>query len=91
MRINKVTYNTYKKQQVTPPYIPEKNINFNGVYIPSDSNKHIKYLYNNVLDIVKQNKIPAMFGTKGIDLPSVTKNIIDKIKELGIIFIDKQK
>lgn len=91
MRINRIIFTTNTTQSVTPPYIPEKNINFNGIYISSDSNKHIKYLYNDVLDIVKQNKIPAMFGTKGIDLPSVTKNIIDKIKELGIIFIDKQK
>lgn len=89
MRINKVTYNTYKKQQVTPPYIPEKNINFYGIYISNKQNKHIKYLYNYVLDIVRQDKIPAVFDNKGISLSNVTKNIIDKIKKLGIIFVDK--
>ena len=42
------------------------------------------YLYNEILDITKKFRVPANFQTHKIELPSPTKAVIAKLKELGI-------
>ena len=49
-------------------------------------NKNIKYLYNDVLDVVNDCRIPAVFGNDRIDLPSPTKAALDKLNSLGIAY-----
>ena len=65
--------------------------NFNGIRINSKENKHCKYLYNKVSDIVTEHKIPATFATDYIDLPKVNQTILDKLKEFGVKIIKKEK
>ena len=57
-----------------------------GVKINSAENKHRQYLYNEIEAIRKEFKIPVSFRTQDIELPSVSKNIINRLKELGIKF-----
>jgi len=57
-----------------------------GVSIHCVDNPNHKYLYNEVNDITREFKIPANFHTYKIELPTVSKAIIDKLNELGIKF-----
>ena len=57
-----------------------------GVRIKSAENRHRQYLYNDLIGITKEFRIPANFKTHEIELPSVSKSIIDKLKELNIKF-----
>jgi hypothetical protein len=60
-----------------------------GVRIKGADNKSRLYLYNEVNDITKEFKIPATFHTGEIELPSVTKDVIKKLNDLGIKFSNK--
>lgn len=64
-----------------------------GVYIGRNAgnNKAHKYLYNEVMAVVEEYKIPAVVKTKGIDLPSVTENILEKLSKFGIEFKKLEK
>lgn len=61
---------------------------FNGVNINAKQNAEVKFLYNKVLDVVRENKIPATFATDYIDLPTTNKTILDKLTEFGIKFTE---
>lgn len=64
--------------------------NFNGgVQIIVAENKENKYLYNHILNMTKEFKIPATFHTDMIELPSISKSIIAKLNELKIKFSNK--
>lgn len=55
----------------------------------------IQYPYNHVNELVKKEQVTAVFGTDCIDItaPSKTqsKNIIEKLKEIGINFVAQTK
>lgn len=55
-----------------------------GIKVNCKDNKNIKYLYNEILGVTREYKIPANFQTPGITLPSVTKDVLKKLRELGI-------
>ena len=57
-----------------------------GVKIKCAENRHRQYLYNEIEAIRKEYKIPANFRTHEIELPSISKAIVDKLKELNIKF-----
>lgn len=82
MRINKIT--------TTPPLIPQNNTfkGKNGIFIPN-TKEQPKYLYNKMLDVMHDCKIGGTIKNEGIDLPSVTQKVLDKLKEFSIKFIDK--
>lgn len=67
------------------------NPTFKGLRINANENKKVKFLYNKVLDIVKENKIPATFSTDSIELPRITDKIVSKLKELEIVFKGETK
>lgn len=60
----------------------------NKIKIASKAKENIKvpYLYNNVLDIVKECKVPAVFSNDNIEISSVTKDVVKQLKERGIKF-----
>ena len=58
----------------------------NPVKVLVENNKHKKYLYNEVIDIVKKDHLSAVVHNKGIDLLSTTKDSIEKLKKAGINF-----
>ncbi len=60
-----------------------------GVNINAAQNKECKYLYNKLLALTNEYKIPANFRTYEVELPTVTKVIIEKLNELGIKFSNK--
>ena len=61
--------------------------NFNGgVKILAAENKENQYLYNHIQKMTNEYKIPATFHNNRIELPSISKIIIEKLKELGIKF-----
>ncbi len=68
--------------------------NFTGkeIYISKNLNKSKKFLYNEVLDIIKENKVPALISNEGIsiEIPSGHTKALDKItqtlKQTGIKF-----
>ena len=62
-----------------------------GIKIMSVENKGRTYLYNEVGDLMREFRIPAVFKTQEIELPSVSNNIILRLKELGIKFISMKK
>lgn len=67
--------------------------NFNGkVIIPANKNQHRPYLYSEILDIAKENKITSAIKTKAIelDIPKDYKiakeNIFKTLEEKNIKF-----
>ena len=60
-----------------------------GVFIKSSENQHRKFLYNDIEAIRKEFKIPASFHTHDVELPSISKAVIQKLNELGIKFSNK--
>lgn len=95
MRINKITVvppviqqsKQNNIQNTMPPTVPQSII-FKGIFVPNIKEQP-KYLYNKTLDIMKQCKIGGTIKNEGIDLPTATQKVIEKLKKLGIIFIDK--
>ena len=65
-------------------------ISFNaGVRIMDSENTGHKYLYNEVLNMTREMKIPATFYSTKIELPSITKSVLARLNELGIKFNNK--
>ena len=60
-----------------------------GIMIKATENRKCKFLYNHVNDLTNEFHIPANFRTHEIELPSVSKAIILKLKDLGIKFSNK--
>ena len=56
--------------------------------IKCSENKGHKYLYNEVLNLTREYHIPATFRTEQIELPSISKTIMEKLKELKINFMN---
>lgn len=54
--------------------------------ILAKENSKDKYLYNEVADIVKEFKVPALFHNYEIDISSPTKEVISKLNALGILY-----
>lgn len=59
-----------------------------GVNVPRNlgDNSNRKYLYNEVMGIVNKCKLPAVVSNRGVELPSPTKEALDKLTEKGIKF-----
>ena len=55
-----------------------------GICISAAKNRNNKYLYNQILAMTKEYKIPANFLTDKIQLPSVTNQILNDLKKLEI-------
>ncbi len=64
----------------------------NPVVIKPKYKKNINkpYLYNDVLDITKDFRVGAVFHNNKIELPSPTKEIIEKLRSLGIAYTYKK-
>lgn len=61
--------------------------NFNGgIEILAAENKGNEYLYNHIQKMTNEYKIPATFHNNKIELPSISKIIVEKLNELGIKF-----
>lgn len=56
------------------------------VVINASANKEVKYLYNKVLDVVKENKVGAVFETHQITIQSVTDKILKSLNDFKIKF-----
>ena len=57
-----------------------------GVRIKGSDNLKHNFLYNEIIKLTNDFKIPANYKTEEIVLPSVSKDILKKLKELKIIF-----
>ena len=70
------------------PIIPKTYTNIKAIRISPKSKKNINkpFLYNEVLEITRCMGLPATFHTKKIELPSPTRELIAKLKELGISY-----
>lgn len=55
-----------------------------------DNQKH-PYLYNEIIALTKEYKIPATFKTHEIELPSVSNDVMKKLNELKIKFFSGKK
>lgn len=68
-----------------------QNVSFNGCPVKinpnSKMNKGKKYLYNEVLDIVRDNQITTEFHTNYIQLSDAIKAVLNKLKEKNIEYI----
>lgn len=60
-----------------------------GITVLASKNTKNKYLYNQVIDVVKENHISATISNRGFDFSSATEKIISELKSLGIIFTKK--
>lgn len=67
------------------------------VFINAKNNKHVKYLYNSVNDIIShpEHRVPATFSPQNIridgnsEYPRSINIVIEKLKEAGIKFFEK--
>lgn len=62
-----------------------------GIIIPKNLNKSKTYLYNEVIDIVKVNKVPALVGNDGIKIEVLPDSkaldkVTDTLNQAGIKF-----
>ena len=57
---------------------------YGGINIKAAENAGNAYWYYHVMKITRDFKLPASFYTDNIELPSVSKAVIAKLKELGI-------
>ena len=60
-----------------------------GIMVLASKNSKNKYLYNQVIDVVKENHVSATISNRGFDFSSVTDKILSDLKNLGIVFIKK--
>ena len=75
--------------------------NFAGtkpIKILGKDNKHVKYLYNDVTEVVKKNKVPAVFETGSTSrivlnpaTEKVAKIVSENLKKLGIVINTSKK
>ena len=68
---------------------PITNYSFTGIKpvrisAKSKTNKSHPFLYNEVLNIVRKEKISAIFHTTKIDLPSPTRKAVKELRAQGI-------
>lgn len=66
----------------------------NPIRINDKDNKEVKFLYNKIQDVIKEERIGAVFnlgsdGFVNIDTPKPTT--LEKLKELGIKFVEVVK
>lgn len=75
--------------QITPlmPAFTGRNI-----YVPKNAkpNKDRQFLYNEVIDIVKKHRTPAVVKNNGIEI-TATQAVIENLKKIGIKFVDSLK
>lgn len=64
-----------------------------AIVVPTKCMENIghKYLYNEVLEIVQEERIPAIFANVEINLPSTTKAALERLKALNIKYIIAEK
>ena len=60
-----------------------------GIKINAKENKKCEFLYNHILNLTNEFHIPANFRTKEIELPSVPREVLYRLKKLGIIYSSK--
>ena len=65
-------------------------VTFTGVRINANDSKEVKYSYNKVLDVVRNEHIPATFRPYEIELPN-NKKLEKILEELKIKFIKDRK
>ena len=74
--------------------VSQVNFNANKVQIlknvVENSSKNRPYLYNQVVDLVKGKGMTSVFGRDSIEVSNPTKEFFEKIKELGIKFIESK-
>ena len=54
--------------------------------IKTKANKNHVYLYNEMSDFITKNKIGAVFKNNEIELPSISLQLLEKLRKLGIKF-----
>ena len=54
------------------------------IKILSSVNKHLPYLYNQVVEVIRKEKLQAQVNPRSIILPNVAEDIVKRFKELGI-------
>ena len=59
-------------------------VNRINVLISTHANKHKTYLYNEMWDFVKENKLGGSFGNDYITINSMPETLLDKLKKMGI-------
>ena len=70
--------------------IQSTQTNFGTLFIPRKQNKR-EYLFNELLDVVNELKVPAVFLNEGVEFPQVTFGLLDKLTELKMKWIDKKE
>lgn len=57
-----------------------------NVMIPANANLHRPFLYNEMYDFMKQNKLRCQFSNDRIELSSMPENLVKWLKDLKIKF-----
>lgn len=76
--------------QINP--INPNSTNFRGkIFVPRKQNLDRAFMYNEVMDFVHTHKLPCTVTNEGVDFPSISEKVIEKFKELGLKFVNKDK
>jgi hypothetical protein len=75
--------------RIEPDIYTDVYIGFRSLHIPRKHNTR-KYLYNEMLDLTNELKIPANFDNEGITFPRITFKLLDRLKEMGLKWVDKK-
>lgn len=61
---------------------------FGGFRIIAEENKECKYLYNKLIDLVREERVGALFATDFVTISSNKKSIKEKLIKLAIKFVE---
>lgn len=61
-------------------------INRINVLIPTEQNRHRKYLYNEMLDLMSKHKFGGEFRNSSIKLSSMPEQVLKLLEDLKIKF-----
>lgn len=70
---------------------PIKGPSFDGIKINAKENTHCEFLYNKILDVIKEEKVPATIRPYDVFISSEKQSIKDKLTQFAIRFISGMK
>lgn len=67
------------------------NTNFKAINIKAADNAHKKFLYNEVVDLVKEHQVTSVFGPKEIVLNTNAQKTLDKLNKMNVKYTHFEK
>lgn len=64
---------------------PISRVTFNGYRIRAEENRHVKFLYNDVRDAIREEGVTTVFTPTEIKFDKITKQLKEKLEKLKVV------